>query len=342
MPQGIVRTGAFGYLQYGYERVAFGTEAATKNAVFGLEQRISGWTFTNNKIALSQLNCVHVKTYAYGQTQGSMSIDFVMSNPHFLNGFFDSAVFALGGACVADTMTYTISSKLITTAGIDVGIENSSCAGADVLRKLNGVVFNSASIRSSIGDTVKVSLDTTYASEATTACPTLDCAPAAEAVGIGGCQNIPFTFAHGSLEFPCGTTIAEVQDMDITLSQGSELLWQQGSHVAVDAYRKLFEITGKFTSTFTNQVQLNKVFAQTGLNAQTLASEQPNMILTFTNGLSGDSVRSLVITLTGIGIADHSTGVEPNEPIFEDITWQARTASIVFSGQFADPVALTG
>ena len=346
--QGPIRTGAFWYLQFGYERAAFGTEAVTKLAVFGLEQKISGWTYTNNVIPLAQLNCIHIKTYAYGQTQGKMSIDFVMSNPWFLDGLFDSAVYCAGGACTADTQTYTIVDKQITSAGIDVGLAlgGGACQCVDVLRQLNGVIFNSANIKSSIGDTVRVSLDVAYASEDTTVCPTLatGCGLATETIGTGPCENIPFTFAHGTLQFPDGAcgVIGELQDIDITINQASEMLFQQGSHVAVDAYRKLFEITGKFTAPMIDQVQLAKVFAQTGVNGTTELEEQPTMTLIFTNGAADEAERSLVITLVGITIPEHSTNLEPNEPIFEDIPWQARTISAVFSGEFADPVAIIG
>jgi len=311
-----------------------------------LEQKISGWSFTNNVIPLAQLNNIHLKTFAYGQTQGSLTIDFVMSNPWFLNGSFDSAVFALGGGCLVDTMTYTISDSQIISAGLDVGMDlgGGCCQCVDVLRQLNGVIFNTTSIRSTIGDTVRVSLDLAYASEDTTVCPSLDACPAVELIGQSCTieEFIPFTFAHGCLGFPTGTPIGELQDFEITLNPNYEMLWAQGSHVATDAYRKLFEITGKFTAPMIDQVQLNKVFAQTGLNAQTELEEQPTMTLTFNNGLMCDSQRQLVITLAGIAIPSHDTSLEPNEPIFEDIPFQARTVSAVFSGNFADPVAIIG
>ena len=82
----MVFTGSFTYLQYVRE-TTFGTAASTIQSAgeqFGFEQKITGWSFTNNKMALAQLGDVRVKTYAYGQTRGNLSIDFVLSSPWFL------------------------------------------------------------------------------------------------------------------------------------------------------------------------------------------------------------------------------------------------------------------
>jgi len=83
----VVRTGAFGYLQYGYEGT-YGTLACPINKVLGLEQRITNWTFTNNRITLAALNQVEPAIYAYGTTRGSLGVDFVLSNPWWLKSLW--------------------------------------------------------------------------------------------------------------------------------------------------------------------------------------------------------------------------------------------------------------
>jgi len=325
--QGPVRTGAFAYLEYGYETVAFNTTPTVSDAVFGLEQKISGWTYTNNKITLAQLNSVFPKTYAYGQTQGSLTVDWVMSNPWWLKAVFDNRVFA---SATPDTSTFSIVDKLVSTFGIEIGIDQQGSPGSDIVRKLGGCIMNSVSIKSSIGELARVSADIAYASD--TSSSTLDSTIASETVGLGVDEHIPFTFAHGSLDFPDGTTIAELQDVDLTLNQNSDLLWGHGSNIAVDAFRRLFEITGRFSATYVDQSELNKVYAQTGVNGTTQASEQPSVTLTFDNGEAGNSLRKIVFSGTGVGIADHGTNVEPNEPIFEEINWQVSGMTVVASG----------
>jgi len=83
----MVRTGAFGYLQYGYEST-FGTAATTINTVFGLEQKITNWSLTNNRITLAALNQIEPQVYAYGTTRGSLGVDFVLSNPFWLSTLY--------------------------------------------------------------------------------------------------------------------------------------------------------------------------------------------------------------------------------------------------------------
>ena len=100
-----VRTGAYAYIQWVRE-ATFGTEATgiACGSAFGFEQKISSLNFTNNKIPLSQLGDVRVKTYAYGQTQGSFSVDFVLASPWF----FELIGFNNRSSCgVGDPVTHT-------------------------------------------------------------------------------------------------------------------------------------------------------------------------------------------------------------------------------------------
>ena len=98
----------------------------------------------------------------------------------------------------------------------------------------------------------------------------------------------------------------------------------------------MFEITGKFKASHTDSVQLQKLYAQqkdtlanTGAGAETLLAEQPSLRLTFTNGLAGTDLRSIVFDFDGIALDDISVNIEPNEPIFEDLSFQARLCEVV-------------
>ena len=48
----MVRTGAHGYLKYDFE-TSYGT-GATPNKKFGLQDKLSSWTLTNNKVDLKK------------------------------------------------------------------------------------------------------------------------------------------------------------------------------------------------------------------------------------------------------------------------------------------------
>jgi len=137
------------------------------------------------------------------------------------------------------------------------------------------------------------------------------------------------------LEFPTCTTIAEVQDVDITFAQNADHIWGLGNSVASSGIRKLFEITGKFKTSFTDTVQLEKLYAQqantlsNSCPAETLAVCQPTLKLTFTNGLAAAAERSITLSFTGIALDDHNLNIEPNEPIFEELNFQAAGCTAV-------------
>ena len=75
----MVRTGAFAYAKYGYE-TTFAT-AVTADKKFGLQDKVGSWTLTNNRINLAQLNQIEPNKFAYGQQQGTISMNYVLSNP---------------------------------------------------------------------------------------------------------------------------------------------------------------------------------------------------------------------------------------------------------------------
>ena len=326
----MVFTGAFVYLQWQKEST-FGTASAMAAAEdFGFEQKITGWSFTNNKIALAQLNDVRVKTYAYGQTRGTFSVDFVFSSPWFLEliGFKDSTCPGGGGPYTHTwCIDATSGTKLIQSFSVEVGQE---AGGTDIVRTLAGGIVNSATINTSIGELARVTLDTNYANESLTTalCACLN--------PISITNHIPYTFAHGELKFPDATIITEVQDVNVTFSQNADHIWGVGNSVAASGVRKLFEITGSFKTSYTDSVQLQKLYAQqkdtlgnTDAGDECLLVEQPTLTLTFDNGESGCDTRSIVFSFTGIALDDHALNIEPNEPIFEDLTWQASGCTAV-------------
>ena len=327
----MVRTGAFTYLQYGHE-TTFGTfpdECMCEDidAVFGLEQKITNWNFTNNRITLAALNQLEPAIYAYGTARGSLGIDFVLSNPWWLKTIYDRRVTCDGGACCATTHTYDINNKLIDTISLEIGTEE-GCT--DITRRLSGGIVNSVSLRSAIGEVVRASVDISYANEA-------ECCVCIRSMCLGtDTCNFPYTFAYGTLTTTAGT-IAELQSFDITLNQNPDLLYTHNTSIATGAYRRLFEITGSFTASYLDVELLRDLYAQAhdtsglGVDCATFVREQTTMTLTFSNGITCcmNNARSIVLTGTGVGFADHSVAIEPNEPIFETLNWQIRDVSVV-------------
>ena len=343
----VVRTGAFSYLQYGYEvdgcdDTTFGTVAAAMNKTFGLEQRITNWTFTNNRITLAELNQVEPAIYAYGTTRGSIGVDFVLSNPWWLRSLWD----CVSTACCmpeagANLHTYIIGDKLLRPISIEVGAAQECCNC--VTRQLVGGIVNSVSLRSSIGEVVRGSADISYKTEIE-ACVCITDPMCIATDGV----NFPYTFAYGALTTTAGT-VAELQSFDINLNQNSDLLYDHASSEAVDAYRKLFEVTGSFTASYVDVELLRDIYAQArsatvccvsvGVDCQAFAREQTTLTLTFDNGLTGANRDTITMIGTGLGFADQATAIEPNEPIFETLNWQIRDMTVTAANGCAGPPA---
>ena len=326
---------------------------------FGFEQKLTNWTFTNNAIPLQRLNDVRLNAFAYGQTQGTISLDFVLANPWWLDmvGFGASCT---TGCAEPYTTTWTIgscaASKTIESMSIEIGQEQGA---TDQTRTLTGGIVNSASLSTSIGETAKMSLDISYSQEtlATGAC-VLDTTPALQSI----CDYIPYTFAHGSLYFGAETCacipdvcnlLAEVQDLDMTINQNGELLWGLGNSVAQSAYRKVFEVSGRAKLSHINTCKLLEIYQQSKdtlcntCPAQTLSTEAPGLQLVFDNGVGTEAApvagtRLIKINIKNISVKDINIPIEPNEPIFEEINFQGRemdAKAITGTDQAGPPVA---
>jgi hypothetical protein len=230
------------------------------------------------------------------------------------------------------TIDATAPTKTIASMTVQIGTEQGA---TDTVRTLTGAIVNGLSMSTSIGEVIRVSQDMSYANETVTT--TLDTTPALESL----CNYIPYTFAHAELYDGAvcpANLLAEVQCLDISFNQNGEHLWGLGNSVAASAYRRVFEVTGRFKASYVDTARLVEIYQQskdTLCNtspAQCLTLEQPTMVMTFTNGIGTAAApiagsRIIEITLTGISIGDMSTPIEPNEPIFEEINFQAREAT---------------
>ena len=129
--------------------------------------------------------------------------------------------------------------------------------------------------------------------------------------------------------------VAQCQDVSLSIAQNSELLYKLGSHSATDSYRRVLDITGSFRASWLNKDLLAKLLQQIkadGSNSNAYSevvdesSPTSKFKITFNNGAS----EQIVIEMTGLSITDQAiSGIEPVEPIFEEINWQVKTISVV-------------
>lgn len=323
----VILTGARGYVKYDYEG-SYGS-AATADKRFGLQEKVTSWSLSNNRIVMATLNQTEPEKFAYGQETGSLNIGFVLSNPWLFGALY--GVPTATGSSNDYTHTWQKSAnktKDVRSFTTEIGLEQPS---ANLVRTLKGCILKSFGISTSVGGIVDCTADIGYSNE--DAPSTSVSSPAAGASD----PTFPYTFAHATLKLN-NTIVAKIQSADITFSQNPDMLWGLGSHQAVDAYRKVFDITGTFQASWVDKTLLDHVLAQVQVpNAASYeevvgdkgSSSDPEIELKFTNGLSTTAEKSITITLSGVSPTEHSvSGLEPVEPVFESITWQAKSAII--------------
>jgi hypothetical protein len=316
-----IRTGASAYLKYEYE-TSYGT-GGTPNKKFGLQDRLTNWTLTHNRIDMPTLNQTTIANYAYGQQSGSLSVGCVLSNPWIFESVFGApSTGTVASGVYPHTFGTTAGNKTMNTLVCEVGYDGDS---SDIVRTLQGCVVNSLGISTSIGATVDLSVDMTYGKESGVN-TTLGTAPTEPT------EQFAYTFAHGVVKVG-GNTLAQVQDVDITFAQNPSLLYGIGNNQAVSSYRQIFDMTGRFRAALLNKNLLEGTLAQIAKNSSTTYEEtiggSPEFELTFQSTAS-TTQNEIKITGTGLAPTDIAvSGIEPVEPIFEEINWRIKSATVV-------------
>ena len=315
-----IRTGASAYLKYEYE-TSYAT-GGTPNKKFGLQDRLTNWSLTHNRIDMPRLNQTTIHKYAYGQQNGSLSVGFVLSNPWIFRSVYGASPAPPSPSSGVYTHTFGATQpKNVDSLVCEIGYDGDS---ADIVRTVRGCVVNSLGISTSIGETVGCSVDMTYGKEIAPS-TTLGTAPSEPT------EEFAYTFAHGKVTVG-GNVIAQVQDVDMTFAQNPDLLYGIGSNHAVSTYRRVFDLTGRFRASLLNKNLLEGVLAQIGQNTSTTAEEtiggSPELELVFQSTAS-TTQNEVKITGTGLAPTDLSiTGIEPVEPIFEEINWRVKSAIV--------------
>lgn len=312
----MVRTGVYGYLKFGYE-TSFGGDNASKTKVFGMEQKLSSITTTVNRMALPQLNTIEPTAFAYGRNEYRVTADFILSNPWWFDGLLGTPT-SSGSAPTTWTWASNVANaKTVKSLALDIGFAAES---ANIVRTPVGVVMPSATIRTSMNDVVRCSADLLWGKELALNSNAFDNAPPTDDIGF------PYTFVHGSLNI--GGAIAQLQDMDINMNFGTELLYSINSPNSIGAYKRLMEITGRFTVAQVDGTRLKWVVDNSGTAPSYGRTTQGSLVMTFDNGLAGASKKTITITGTTVGFQDHTNSLIPNEPVFEDLSWQILSLNV--------------
>ena len=318
-----IRTGSHAFVRYGYESTFGDSATATADRKFGVNDRLTNWSLTNQRVDLPALNQVAVENYAYGQQQGSLGMTFNLSNPWVFASVFNKSTQTGSYTNVFGSNTATAMNKEVKGITVQIGIGGDV---ADILRTASGCIANSLSVSASVGDVVECSMDMTYGIENAVS-GTLGSAP------TGPAEEFPYTFAHGVVTYG-DAVLATVQDVDITFAQNAELLYKVGSHQAVSTYRRIFDITGTFRAAHLDKTVFDDLFAQInqGSYAETVKGRaSPPTVefkLVFQNKTSTPTSK---IEIEGFGLSPSDlgiSGIAPGEPIFENVSWRVKTCKV--------------
>ena len=322
----VVYTGGSSSVFYDYE-TTFGTAVATDKP-FGLNQKVTSLSVNTNRMNFMKLGQVETNAFAFGQQSGTVGIGFVFDDTVSHN-LFES----IYGADASTPHIYPANlgqgNAPTTMDGRSITTEIAVQMGTDhTLRKLSGCVVNSLSLSTSIGQPVNGTIDMSFGKEVSS---TLNGSGAITQQTAQTQAGNPYTFAHGHFKVHNGsslTAIGEIQECDVSWTTNSELLYGIGSHYAQSAYKKALDITGKFKASFKDSIIATHVLDQAKDTSNTIqlagATDAVGIELEFVSGSD-----SLKIELEGVSIGDYSvTGIEPVEPVFEDISWKAKSARV--------------
>ena len=306
----MVRPTTLSWLSYGWE-TTYGTAATTIDKAFGHGVRVTNLTRRNNIEKIFSCGYRNAQKLVAKKFEGAITMEWVLANPWFFKG-------VMGGSSSTgtDPTTHTFS-EADSIEGVT--ISNNVSMASDAMINLLGSKFATTTITAAVNELIRVRADLPYVNEAKT---TTTSSKVADSFDL-------FTFAHGSLELPNGTTLAMVQNAEVTIANTPEIVLGLGSRLGQDQPVKNREYSGTITMALQASADLlEKCYGSaTGPSALSV-SEQATMELVFTNGLTSSSKRSINMLFTGVQLDEESMPQDPTAIIMEDVSVVMRSLSV--------------
>ena len=261
------------------------------------------------------------------QYGGTMTVSGILTHAYWLLGVLGANSDA--GSPGAYTHTYTeadILPSFTTKLGFELGT-------TDFQSEVIGCVVNTCTISAAVNEALKFSLECSFRYE------NLGTAKSADIADV----EPVFTFAHGSIEMPDGTTIAAVQSFELSMVNSAESVYGVGSRFMTAVVAKNREYNFTMTAGFLDHTDLLTYFMN-GTNTATAphagsGTEIATLELTFTN----DDGDILDINLTGVHLNEESLPQSANEVVKEDVTgWARACTNIIYTNDIQTaPIAAT-
>jgi len=304
--------GVISYVAYGWEGAdTYGTVSTSIGKAFGHGVKTPTLSRKNN------IEKVYSQGYRVAQKliskkfEGAITVESVLANPWFFRAVLGTTSSSGSGPY---THTFTEADTIPS-----ISIKNDLQLSADCESVLLGGVVNICTISSVVNELVRVRLDTGYANETLS---TTTSAKVADSFDL-------FTFAHGTLEVPNATPLALVQNFEATISTNAEIIAGQGSRLGQAQVGKGIEHNGTISMAMSATADLlEKCLGSATGPSSTSVDEVATLEMTFTNGSTGTSARSIAMLWTGVQLDEESLPQDPTAVIMEDVTWTARTLTV--------------
>jgi hypothetical protein len=295
--------------------------AITYNGVFGHGTKITSLERSNGVQRIFGLGSRAQQVNLETIFSGSISVEYVLSNPY-------SFMAALGKTATTGpdvnslyTHTFTEQDTLPTYA-----IKNNQELGTtDAQSVLLGAVMTNKTLTCSVGDPVVCSDDFVYATELFST--TAFVAQIQETLNI-------YSFAHGTFALPDGTTVANVQNCEIGISENADMIYGLGARTGATHVDKQREYTVRASVYMTDPAKFWRYVYAGGSGtpatgtAPTTMVEIPSLTLTLDNGGAAGAQRQIKLAFTNVMMDTHSMPQDIGAPIIEDATLFPRGLSV--------------
>lgn len=304
------------YLNYGYE-ATYGTPASGTR-VFGDAQKIT-LTRKNTEERLYGVGARNATVSIAKKYEGSASIEFVLANASFFRAAL-GAVADGGSGPSSFTHTYTEANVLPSFSIVD----GTELGTNDDVHVIAGAKINTWTLSATVGETVKMRIDCPYKTET----------QATSGIGSQVAETADaYTFAGAVLQLPSGSTIGNVQTIELTGNHNIEGLWGLGSRIKTAQIEKAREYNIKMTVAFSQASDLlTKFFGQaTGPLTVTNPASTATLILTLTS-----STDTMVMTFANIYLDTETLPKDVNEILKEDVEgWALSCTSVIVTNSTA-------
>lgn len=305
-------------IRWGWE-TAYTTEQTTKDKAFGRGTKLTSLVRGNNIEAVYGLGLRNAQKLAEKQFGGALSVEFTIASPWFIRGVTGKAPSVSSNDPISGLHTWTFAESDTVDS---MSIDNELLSDTKSVAAFLGAKINTCVITAEIGQLVKVRLDMLYADET-------------EDTSQG--NNVEegfelYSFAFASLEFPNGTTINDIQSLEITMVNNLEMVYGLGARTGQQLPPKNRAYTGRITRTFEDAATFLEEFygSATGPVDTTIIAETATMELVLDNGISTSNTghRSIKFLFTGVKIDEHNMPQDITALIIEDMPIMMRSLAV--------------